>query len=56
MLTLDPLSGGRALESIVNRQLLPLLAQTCIERLVEGAEMSQIDLAYTANGITVEVT
>jgi type VI secretion system protein VasG len=53
---LDPLSGGRALESIVNRQLLPLLAQTCIERLVEGAEMSQIDLAYTANGITVEVT
>ena len=53
---LDPLSGGRALESIVNRQLLPLLAQACIERLVEGVEMSQIDLAYTTNGITVEVT
>lgn len=38
----DPTTGGRAVEQIINRSLMPRLAEQCITRLSEGLAVSAV--------------
>ena len=42
----DPLSGGRALEAIINKKLLPRLAEECITRVLEKKRLSDIRVSF----------
>jgi type VI secretion system protein VasG len=42
----DPLSGGRALEAIINKKFLPRLAEECIARVIEDKPMRAITVAH----------
>ena len=42
----EPTIGGRAIEQIINRHLMPLLAERCIEKISQGETIS----AVTING------
>ena len=39
---IDPTTGGRAIEQIINRSLMPKLAQECILRLSEGEPIDKV--------------
>lgn len=52
----DPLSGGRALESILNRQLLPRLAEACIARVITGAPVRDVRVGHDGRDLTLEVS
>ena len=52
---LDPLSGGRALEGILNKELLPKLAEKCINKILEGSTLKEIDVGVTNNEITLKI-
>jgi len=39
---IDPTTGGRAIEQIINRSLMPKLAQECILRLSEGDSIDKV--------------
>ena len=41
----DPTTGGRAIEQIINRSLMPKLAEECIARLSEGLEISAVSVS-----------
>lgn len=45
----DPTTGGRAVEQIINRSLMPRLAEECITRLSEGQAIAQVTVS-AANG------
>ena len=51
----DPLSGGRALEAIINNRLLPRLAEACIARVINGAPVSAVSVGHDGSDITLEV-
>ncbi len=51
----DPLSGGRALEAIVNKTLLPRLAEACIARAIEGAPVRAARVGFEDGAVTVTV-
>jgi len=49
----DPTTGGRAVEQIINRSLMPQLAIDCIHRLSEGKSINQV--AVTTDPVTGEL-
>ncbi|QFT11520.1 type VI secretion system ATPase TssH [Vibrio sp. THAF190c] len=49
----DPTTGGRAVEQIINRSLMPQLAIDCIHRLSEGLSINQV--AVTTDPVTGEL-
>ena len=51
----DPLSGGRALEAIINRQLLPRLAERCIAASVTDEVFDQIRVDYDGKELRIDL-
>ena len=51
----DPLSGGRALEAVINKNFLPRLAESCISHVIDGATLSDIYVAHNGREVTVEI-
>lgn len=49
----DPTTGGRAVEQIINRSLMPKLAVECIHRLSEGLGVNQVSV--TTDSVTGEL-
>ncbi len=49
----DPTTGGRAIEQIINRALMPKLAEECIQRLSEGLTIT--DVSVTVSSQTGEI-
>lgn len=49
----DPLSGGRALEAILNRQLLPKLADACITAMSKGETVTALRVDHGEEGLIV---
>lgn len=49
----DPLSGGRALEAIINKKFLPQLAEECISRVIEDKPMTAITVAHDGNDVVL---
>lgn len=49
----DPTTGGRAIEQIINRSLMPKLAVDCIQRLSEGLGVNQVTV--TTHSVTGEL-
>jgi len=40
----EPTIGGRALEQVINRNLMPLLAEKCIEKISKGESITQVNI------------
>lgn len=51
----DPLSGGRALEAIINKKFLPSLAEGCIARVIEGRPLSTIKVSHDGEGVAISM-
>jgi type VI secretion system protein VasG len=51
----DPLSGGRALEAIINRQLLPRLAERCIAASITNEMLDQIHVDYDGKELRIDL-
>lgn len=51
----DPLSGGRALEAIINKNFLPRLAERCIEHVIDGGTLESIHVGHDGNEVTLEM-
>lgn len=49
----DPLSGGRALEAIINKKFLPKLAEYCICKVIEGTQIEIITVAHDGNEVVL---
>jgi type VI secretion system protein VasG len=45
---IDPTTGGRAIEQIINRSLMPKLAIECIQRLSEGLAITSVKVSVEA--------
>ncbi|WP_027858903.1 type VI secretion system ATPase TssH [Marinobacterium jannaschii] len=52
----DPTTGGRAIEQIINRSLMPRLAEECIGRLSEGLAISAVEVGIEAGEISLAIT
>lgn len=52
---LDPLSGGRALESIINKNFLPRLAEECISRVIEKEPLSMIHVSHDGSEVDLKM-
>ncbi|WP_194436118.1 type VI secretion system ATPase TssH [Vibrio fluminensis] len=54
----DPTTGGRAIEQIINRSLMPKLAVNCIHRLSQGLSVSRVSVTTNpASGeLVVDIT
>lgn len=51
----DPTTGGRAVEQIINRTLMPRLAEQCITRLSEGEEITQVSVGISSGEIDLVI-
>ena len=51
----DPFSGGRALETIINRELTPLIADSCIEKLLAAEVITEVRIDYIDGDISIDV-
>jgi type VI secretion system protein VasG len=51
----DVLSGGRALEAIINRQLLPRLAEGCIAMAITGDPLTQINVDHDGKELRIDL-
>ena len=51
----DPLSGGRALESIINKNFLPRLADECISRVIDGKPLASIVVKHDGNHVVLNM-
>ena len=51
----DPLSGGRALEAIINKKFLPRLAEECISRVIENKPLSAITVAHDGSDVVLNM-
>lgn len=51
----DPLSGGRALEAIINKKFLPRLADECIKRMISNETLQSITVSYDGADIVLVV-
>jgi type VI secretion system protein VasG len=51
----DPLSGGRALEAIINKNFLPRLAEECINRVIEDKPLQAITVSHDGNDVVLKV-
>lgn len=49
----DPLSGGRALEAIINKNFLPRLAEYCINTVIEGTPFQSIIVHYDGTEVVL---
>ena len=52
----DPLSGGRALESIINKIFLPKLAEECINRIIERSSINSIIVSHDGNKVVIDAS
>ncbi|RSD31437.1 type VI secretion system ATPase TssH [Vibrio pectenicida] len=52
----DPTTGGRAVEQIINRSLMPKLAEECINRLSLQQPISQVSVIAANNATGFELT
>ncbi|MGF1755128.1 type VI secretion system ATPase TssH [Vibrio makurazakiensis] len=52
----DPTTGGRAVEQIINRSLMPRLAEECIGRLSRSEPISQVSVTATSNSKDFDLT
>lgn len=46
----QPEIGARHIDHIVNKEILPLLAQNCLKRIAEGKQMQNLSLSLPKNG------
>ena len=51
----DPLSGGRALEAIINKNFLPRLAEECISRVIDDKVMTSISVAHDGTDVVLNM-
>ncbi|MCL9783156.1 type VI secretion system ATPase TssH [Vibrio sp. S4M6] len=51
----DPTTGGRAVEQIINRSLMPKLAEECIGRLSRKEPITQVSVSASNNGEDFEL-
>lgn len=51
----DPLSGGRALEAIINKKFLPRLAEECISRVIENKPLKVISVAHDGSDLVLSM-
>ncbi|EGA70431.1 putative protein disaggregation chaperone [Vibrio sinaloensis DSM 21326] len=52
----DPTTGGRAVEQIINRSLMPKLAEECITRLSQQQPLTQVSVVAANNPTGFELT
>ncbi|WP_114785782.1 type VI secretion system ATPase TssH [Vibrio tetraodonis] len=52
----DPTTGGRAVEQIINRSLMPKLAEECINRLSQQQPISQVSVVAANSEMGFELT
>ncbi|KLN65817.1 type VI secretion system ATPase TssH [Vibrio sp. VPAP30] len=52
----DPTTGGRAVEQIINRSLMPKLAEECISRLSQQQPITQVSVVAVASPAGFELT
>ncbi|MBW3696948.1 type VI secretion system ATPase TssH [Vibrio sp. T187] len=52
----DPTTGGRAVEQIINRSLMPRLAEECIGRLSRSEPITQVSVTATNNSQDFDLT
>jgi len=52
----DPTTGGRAVEQIINRSLMPKLAEECITRLSQQQPITQVSVVAASNAAGFELT
>lgn len=51
----DPLSGGRALEQVINKNFLPRLAEACIQQVIDGGALESIHVGHNGSEVTLEM-
>ncbi|MGB0894598.1 MAG: type VI secretion system ATPase TssH [Parashewanella sp.] len=51
----SPETGARAIEQIINRQLMPLMANKCIERLSLALPITEVNIYTTDNTFNIDV-
>ncbi|CUH78370.1 Chaperone protein ClpB [Tritonibacter multivorans] len=51
----DPLSGGRALEAIINKNFLPRLAEECINRVIEDKPLEAITVSHDGADVVLKM-
>lgn len=51
----DPLSGGRALEAIINKNFLPKLAEECINRVIEDKPLEKITVEHDGTEVVLRL-
>lgn len=51
----DPLSGGRALEAIINKNFLPRLAEECINRVIEDKPLETITVSHDGADVVLNM-
>jgi type VI secretion system protein VasG len=51
----DPLSGGRALEAIINKNFRPRLAEECISRVIDDKVMTSISVAHDGTDVVLNM-
>ena len=52
----DPTTGGRAVEQIINRSLMPKLAEECIARLSKQEPITQVEVKRSNSVLGFELT
>ncbi|WP_373959425.1 type VI secretion system ATPase TssH [Vibrio gigantis] len=52
----DPTTGGRAVEQIINRSLMPRLAEECIGRLSRSEPVTQVTVSATNNSADFDLS
>ncbi|PMH03209.1 type VI secretion system ATPase TssH [Vibrio lentus] len=52
----DPTTGGRAVEQIINRSLMPRLAEECISRLSRSEPITQVTVSATNNSADFDLS
>ncbi|WP_315981943.1 AAA family ATPase [Aliamphritea spongicola] len=51
----DPTTGGRAVEQIINRSLMPQLAEQCITRLSEGQTINAVKVSVEQGNLQLDI-
>ena len=51
----DPLSGGRALEAIINKKFLPRLAEECISRVIDDQVLTSISVTHDGTDVVLNM-
>ncbi|WP_271272504.1 type VI secretion system ATPase TssH [Aliamphritea hakodatensis] len=51
----DPTTGGRAVEQIINRSLMPQLAEQCITRLSEGQTINAVKVSVEQGSLQLAI-